>query len=39
MVKQIIWEVRTRILAKGSFKNLDKYIELVISWNLQKLLI
>jgi hypothetical protein len=39
MVKQITWEVRTRILAKGSFKNLDKCIELVISWNLQKLLI
>jgi hypothetical protein len=31
IVKHITWEVRTRILAKGSFKNLDKCIELVIS--------
>jgi hypothetical protein len=31
MVKQITWKVCTRILAKGSFKNLDKCIELVIS--------
>jgi len=31
MVKQITWEVCIRILAKGSFKNLDKCIELVIS--------
>jgi hypothetical protein len=39
VVKQITWEIRTRILAKGSFKNLDKSVKLVISWNLQKLLI
>jgi hypothetical protein len=39
MVKQITWKVRTRILPKRSFKNLDKCIELVICWNLQKLLI
>jgi hypothetical protein len=38
MVKQIKWKVRTQILVKG-FKNLDKCLELVISWNLQKLLI
>jgi len=31
MVKQITWEVRTQILTKGSFKKLDKCIELVIS--------
>jgi len=39
MVKQITWEVRTRIISKGSFKKLNKCIELVISWNLQKLLV
>jgi hypothetical protein len=39
MVEQIIWNVRIRILAKRSFKKLDKCIELVISCNLQKLLV
>lgn len=39
MVKQITWKVHTQILAKRSFKKLDKYIELIISWNLQKLFI
>jgi hypothetical protein len=39
MIKQITWEVRTRIIAKESFKNLDKYIKFVISWNLVKLLV
>jgi hypothetical protein len=31
IVKQITSEVRTWILAKGSFKNLDKCMDLVIS--------
>jgi hypothetical protein len=38
IVKQIKWEVRTRILGKGSFKSLEKHLMLVIRWNLHKLL-
>jgi hypothetical protein len=38
IVKQIKREVCTRVLAKGTFKNLKKHISLVLRWNLQKLL-
>jgi hypothetical protein len=30
IVKQIKWEVRTRILAMGSFKNIEKHFMLAI---------
>lgn len=38
IILQIKWEVRSRILAKGSFKNLDKHVDLVYRWSLHKLL-
>jgi len=38
IAKQIKWKVRARVLAKGTFKNLEKHIGRVLRWNLQKLL-
>jgi hypothetical protein len=35
---QIKWEVKSRTLAKGSFKRIDKHIDLVYRWSLHKLL-
>jgi hypothetical protein len=38
IVAHIKWEVRSRILAKGNVKIIDKQLDLVYSWNLQLLL-
>jgi hypothetical protein len=38
IIMQIKWEVKSRTLAKGSFKRIDKHIDLVYRWSLHKLL-
>jgi hypothetical protein len=38
LVANILWEVRSRVLAKGKFKNLNKNLVLVYRWNLHSLL-
>jgi hypothetical protein len=37
-IVQIKWEVRSRIVAKGSFKTIDKHLDFVYGWNLHSLL-
>jgi hypothetical protein len=38
IMAHIKWGVRSRILAKGHFKSLDKHLDLVYRWNLLYLL-
>jgi hypothetical protein len=34
IVANIMWEIRSTMLAKGKFKNLSKHLALVYRWNL-----
>lgn len=38
IVASILWEVRSRILVEGRFKNLSNHISLVHRWNLHMML-
>jgi hypothetical protein len=38
LVAQILWEVRAKVLARGTVKGLSKHMSLVYHWNLQSLL-